>query len=559
MNRFFETLRLAQLQAARAQVRLRELNALPTPSREAYVRAESRIQREVAQRATRNASSTPRRRIEQLDRMAELKSAALGRVKRLRERLVEEARDRELRRLVGKVASFDLINRRLKHLALTTNPRSLEPYRETTLIVETGKRSKAEDVANDVFRVLGSVLKTGSDRSWVQVEPLYRKHRVDEIFSVRIAIQRREVFPRRFRLAAHLRKGCGFRSVQYERADHLRLLCDWRHTDPTPSDTEWSLRVMNVFDAWDITPPDGGARKGLGVVIGHPDTGWNVHPEYDVEHIDVERAHNTFFDSTGEDAAKHPTFLQAFPINNLTHGTGTGSVIVSGVADDRRTQVNPVPGGAGQATEGEVEITGVAPRATIVPVRCVDAVELAPDNRNLGRAIEYLMDLNDPPVSVISISVGGAPHYSLEGIIRRAVTEKNIIVVAAAGQYAFSTWDNSVIEPADYQHVVAVAGCTDIPHPWSLSLQGPRVAVSAPARGVYCADYANSATVTPVVLWGEGTSFSAAEVAGVAALWIAFWGRDALACQVRRAGSVGIRVSSIADADGQSFPRSQQH
>ena len=383
-------------------------------------------------------------------------------------------------------------------------------------------------MANDVSRMLVSVFATGSDRSWVQVEPLYRKHRIDEIFAVRIAIPRREVFPVRFRLAAHLRKGCGYRSVQYERADHLRLLCDWRHTEPAPSDTEWSLRVMNVFNAWDITPPNGGARKGLGVVIGHPDTGWNVHPEYDVERIDVERAHNTLFDSTGEDAAKHPTFFQFFPINNLTHGTGTGSVMVSGVADGRRTQVNPVPRRAGEATKGEVEITGVAPRATILPVRCLDAVELAPDNRNLGRAIEYLMDLNDPPVSVISISVGGAPHYSLEGIIRRAVTEKNIIVVAATGQYAFSTWDNSVIEPADYQHVVAVAGCTDIPHPWASSLQGPRVAVSAPARGVYCADYENSSTVTPIVLWGEGTSFSAAEVAGIAALWTAFWGRDAL-------------------------------
>ena len=79
MSRSFERLRLLQLQAARAQVRLDELRALSTPSQEAYERAEARVQKEVAQRATRKVSSTPRRRLEQLDRMAELKRAALSR------------------------------------------------------------------------------------------------------------------------------------------------------------------------------------------------------------------------------------------------------------------------------------------------------------------------------------------------------------------------------------------------------------------------------------------------------------------------------------------------
>ena len=120
MSRSFERLRLLQLQAARAQVRLDELRALSTPSQEAYERAEARVQKEVAQRATRKVSSTPRRRLEQLDRMAELKRAALGRVKRLRDRLAAEGPDQALQRLVGKIESFELIDRRLKHLARTT-------------------------------------------------------------------------------------------------------------------------------------------------------------------------------------------------------------------------------------------------------------------------------------------------------------------------------------------------------------------------------------------------------------------------------------------------------
>jgi hypothetical protein len=54
-------------------------------------------------------------------------------------------------------------------------------------------------------------------------------------------------------------------------------------------------------------------------------------------------------------------------------------------------------------------------------------------------------------------------------IIREAIRDKHIIVVAAAGQYAFTSTENSTVEPASYPGVVAASGCTDIGHPWDLA------------------------------------------------------------------------------------------
>jgi len=47
--------------------------------------------------------------------------------------------------------------------------------------------------------------------------------------------------------------------------------------DPaTDTDYEWSLRKANVLEAWKLF----GARPpGEGVQVGHPDTGYTLHPE----------------------------------------------------------------------------------------------------------------------------------------------------------------------------------------------------------------------------------------------------------------------------------------
>lgn len=39
--------------------------------------------------------------------------------------------------------------------------------------------------------------------------------------------------------------------------------------------------------AWDLPPGPGGAARGAGVRIGHPDTGYVLHPELEPDALDL--------------------------------------------------------------------------------------------------------------------------------------------------------------------------------------------------------------------------------------------------------------------------------
>jgi subtilisin family serine protease len=128
---------------------------------------------------------------------------------------------------------------------------------------------------------------------------------------------------------------------------------------------------------------------------------------------------------------------------------------------------------------------------------------------------------------VISISLGGVLDSACQEIIDRAIFDENIIVVAAAGQYVdFLSANQSVIEPASYDNVIAVAGSDPTTGPWDGSCRGPAVDISAPAKGIWFPNFFLDGTQG--IYHGEGTSFAAAEVAVIAALWLAHWGRDHL-------------------------------
>lgn len=286
-----------------------------------------------------------------------------------------------------------------------------------------------------------------------------------------------------------------------------------------PDDTEWHLKQMRVKEAWRLPPPAGGRSRGEGIIIAHPDTGWREHPEYDQGQLRFDLARNVIDATTGRDATRHGTVT--IPVARYeTHGTGTGVTIVSAEAHPQRTVVSDIPQSNLVATSSNVQLTGVAPRAQVVPIRCTDTTVLLMDP-NITRAIEHAIDIG---AHVISISLGGLLPRDCEIAIDRAV-EQNIIVVAAAGQVV-NVGRNSVIEPAIFRNVIAVAGSTPELEPWDGSCNGPSVAVSAPAKGVWFAGHFLDGTSG--IYWGDGTSFSAAAVAGVAALWLAHWDRASL-------------------------------
>jgi serine protease len=270
-------------------------------------------------------------------------------------------------------------------------------------------------------------------------------------------------------------------------------------------DPEWSLREINAFEAWAAFFPDPNVPPGAGIVIGHPDTGFRRHPEI----ADNLLAHlgRDFVDGDGD--AEDP--LTEGPLFQPGHGTSTASVIVS----PRRAQAAYPDDPQGKA------VSGVAPGAKLIPLRVTPTVILNPLSVfNVAHAIEHATDRG---AHVISMSLGGVTFsWRLRRAIRYA-QRRGVIVCAAAGNcVGFVTW------PAAYDEVIAVAASNARREIWRGSSRGGKVDVTAPGESVWRAKVSRNGGVTQTVERSSGTSYAVATVAGVAALWLARHGRDAL-------------------------------
>lgn len=265
--------------------------------------------------------------------------------------------------------------------------------------------------------------------------------------------------------------------------------------DPPPDDKTWSVAAIHAVEAWKLPPPEGGRSLGEGIVVCHPDTGWTSHVELDGSRIDLERAQNLL--GTGPEDGRDPLDYSG-PLHNPGHGTGTGSVIIS---------------------SHEVgEIFGIAPRATLVPIRTAKSVVQVFDS-DLARAVNHAVDAG---CHVISMSLGGRAFFGLRAAIRRAV-RNDLIVAAAAGNCV-----RFVVAPAAYPEVLAIAGTNVQSKPWKGSSRGRAVDIAAPAEHVWTAEKRTPDAPEDGLTAGQGTSFAVATVAGSAALWLAFHDRQAL-------------------------------
>ncbi len=272
------------------------------------------------------------------------------------------------------------------------------------------------------------------------------------------------------------------------------------HDPATDTDFEWSLRKANVLDAWNLF---GSRPPGDGIVVGHPDTGYTLHPEL------AEPARLLIaagYDYDDDDADPLDDLDDDF-LDNPGHGTGTGSVILSGV------------GGTSAGTNPFV--SGVAPHALLIPIRTTESVVLF-SMRGLRLAIDHATARG---AQVVSISLGGLfPGFGTRRAIERAV-EAGIIVLAAAGNDI-----DAVVFPAAFDEVIAVAASNVRDTPWPRSSHGPAVDITAPGESVWRAVVARGAggVLQFSVERGSGTSFAVATTAGAAALWLSFHGWVAL-------------------------------
>jgi hypothetical protein len=243
---------------------------------------------------------------------------------------------------------------------------------------------------------------------------------------------------------------------------------------------------------------------GNGVKIAHIDTGIADHLE--TANIDVAKGLNLI--ETSQPGAIDP-LTDPDGILNPGHGTATASVIISRKID----KLNPPTVG---------RIIGVAPNAELFPIRAIRSV-IRLTQWNVAKAIRKARK-ND--AQIITMSLGGIWSWVLYRELRKAV-KNNIIVLAAAGNCV-----REVVWPARFSDCIAVAGSAppfdgQPEGPWKGSSRNKKkVDISAPGQYVWCASSKLRDGVA--VSAGEGTSFSVALTAGVAALWLERFDRDAL-------------------------------
>lgn len=289
---------------------------------------------------------------------------------------------------------------------------------------------------------------------------------------------------------------------------------------PVPGDCEWSLRMCNVFGAWEFSRTNGAHTQGQDITIGHPDTGYTHHYEINDSNRVLAREGYDFL-------RKQQDSLDDLSGRDPGHGTSTASVIIS----DIRTR----------DTTATKYVTGIAPRAKLLPLR-VDNTVIHISWTRLCEALYYAVG----KCHIISMSLGGGWGSSA---LHRAIShciQNNIILLAAAGNEV-----GAVVYPARYDEVIAVTACNVHGDIWANACTGSSVDVTAPGESVWRArvDAGSQYSVDA----SSGTSYSVAIAAGVAALWLAHHGRENL---LRRfnPGKLGPLFKDVLISGGVSIP-----
>lgn len=283
----------------------------------------------------------------------------------------------------------------------------------------------------------------------------------------------------------------------------------------------WAIDASFVQQAWaePTVPGTGGKHQGDGVRIGHPDTGILLHDELVGSTLDLASG----YDFVDDD----PDPADPLGPGNPGHGTSTASVIVSGF------DVAGVKG-----------VSGVAPLATLIPLRVSNSVVHFSWTR-LTDAIDHAVANN---AHVISMSLGGPlPSFVLHDAIEDA-TNAGLILVAAAG----NGWP-FVVFPARYDEVIAVAASNCADQRWASSASGSDVDITAPGESVWRAETKTSGAFD--VSRSSGTSYATAQVAGIAALWLAHHGRATLVGKYG-AGNVPLVFKELLTTQGFRWPAS---
>lgn len=225
---------------------------------------------------------------------------------------------------------------------------------------------------------------------------------------------------------------------------------------------DWGLIDLNIPEAHKKT-------QGEDITIGIVDTGKSTHFE------------------TLPNTKNAKNFS---PTNSENDSNGHGTVVAGIIA----------------AAKDNQGIIGVAPQAKLICAKAMSD-DGTGNPSNMVKAVEWLTEQN---VNIISISSGMFFDFKpLYAAIKKAY-DKNITVVAAAGNTANNYYD--IAFPARYPEVIGVAAYDKKRQVAEFSSRGINVFCAAPGTDVYSTYLRNSYARM------SGTSFSCPLISGVVAL-----------------------------------------
>lgn len=248
------------------------------------------------------------------------------------------------------------------------------------------------------------------------------------------------------------------------------------------------------------------SADGSGVRIAHMDTGYDPHHQSQPVNLEEKLAKNYVDPGKPTDASDDTSGM----LNNRGHGTGTLSILAG-------------------APVSKVGIPGVAPKASVVPIRVANRVVLF-SNSSIAKAFDHVHFLCQTPstfVDVVTMSMGGLASQAWAEAVN-ALYDAGVFVVTAAGNNLNNFPTRNIVYPARFNRVVAACGAMADQQPYAdLGLKK--------MAGNYGPDSkmrTAMAAYTPNIPWarfgcgdvfrfnGAGTSSATPQVAATAGLYI---------------------------------------
>ena len=238
--------------------------------------------------------------------------------------------------------------------------------------------------------------------------------------------------------------------------------------------------------------------------------------------------------------------IELAPSQNLSQGQGvTVATLDTGVNPNHPAIKNQlVPGynafnqnadvndDSGHGTFVAGVIAQVAPQSTIMPVKVLNSQ----GQGTVADASDGLVWATNHNARVINMSLGLYTSSILLGLCVKYAQDRGTLVVASAGN------SNTTAKryPAAYPNVIGVAATDQNDQKASFSNYGDNARVSAPGVGIYSAYY------TGGYAYGDGTSFSAPQVAGLAAQ---VWARNPASTTGFVSGQIVNNAVSLVNKD----------